>query len=309
MLFAKSAKKLYIVLGAIFLVTVVVVLFKSFGNGKSETGTGFPTFDTARVSMIKMLPKGGDGEIIFTKEEGKWFLTAKSLNNKTVEASTERLEGMIGLLSGMKIVNLVARKAEDLKKYGLDTGATVVKLFIDEENVFEIAIGRAEMISQQEMGSYVKAAGSDDIYLVSGFLDMIFNSDLSLYRNKSLTFGGAESWQEIKYSGNEDFTMKRNVLDWETGGIKLDSAKIKEYLTTFATLEGNDFVNDFTPGEEQKSFAKVDVKTVSGRHFAIEAYKVKNDTLISTTLNPGAFFRSGEESLYKKVFPGLKNLK
>ena len=309
MLFAKSAKKLYIVLGTILLVTVLVLLMKSFGGSKGDSVSGFPSFDTAKVTMMKMLPKGGNGEIIFAKKAGAWSITAKLLNDKPVQASSQRIEGMIGLLSGMKIINLVSRNIEDLKKYGLDTGATVVRLFSGEENIFEVSIGRSEMLSPQEMGTYVKAAGSNDVYLVSGFLDMMFNSDVSLYRDRALTFGGAESWQEIKFSGSEDFLMKRNVTDWEVEGKKLDSARITEYLTTFARLEGNDFVNDFSPGEGEKPFAKVDVKTVSGRYFGIEAWKVKNDTLIVTTLNPGTFFRSGEDGLYRKVFPGLKNLK
>ena len=68
MLFAKSAKKLYIVLGTILLVTVLVLLIKSFGGGKGDLVSGFPSFDTARVTMIKMLPKGGNGEVLFTKK-------------------------------------------------------------------------------------------------------------------------------------------------------------------------------------------------------------------------------------------------
>lgn len=310
MLFAKSQKKLFIVAGILFLLTVVVVVFSKISDSSSGQEPAFPVFDTAAVTVIKMTPKGGDGEVVFRKKAGKWLITTAGKNPKTFEASVMKMDQFIGTLADLRAVNLVARTGAERGKYGLDTGYTRVRLFAGESEVFAIHIGRAEMISPQEMGSYVRPENSDDIFLVSGFLDMIFNSDVSLYRSRQLGFGGVESWQEIKFTGRDNFMMIRSGLDWLVDGKKLDSAKVTEYLATFASLEGNEFADDKSPGKNDKFLTRVDVKTVSGRGFTISAFVTGKDTVISSSLSPGSFFKAGSDAgIFRKLFPGLAGLK
>jgi hypothetical protein len=208
------------------------------------------------------------------------------------------------------VKNIVSRNAADRKEYGLDTGYTSVKLFAGDELQLHAYIGKGEMLSQQEMGSYVRFEGSDDVFLVSGFLDMVFNSDLSLYRDRELGFGGVESWQEVKFSGDENFSLKRNGSSWLLEGEKPDSVKTEEYLQAFGALQGNEFEDNITLPQGKKPISQVEVTTVSGRNFTVSAFVVENDTLIATSMSKGSLFKGGGEgALYSKVFPGLKNFK
>ncbi len=310
MLFARSQKKLFIVAGALLGVTLLVVLLRVFSGPSQEEVTGLPKFDTASVTAIKMTPKGGEGEILFEKKDGKWLIKPPGKNGKTLEASSARITELISLLSELRVINLVARTAADKGKFGLDTGYTSVTVMAGDDELATVMIGKAEMLGPQEMGSYVRSATSDDIYLVSGFLDMSFNADITVYRNRELGFGGAESWSEIRFTGKENFVITRSGTDWLLDGKKADSAKVTGYLATFASLEGNEFADEVTIGKDQKPVAKLEVRTVSGREFAISAFVAGRDTVVASTLAPGSLFKAGGVlALYGKLFPGRAGLK
>lgn len=308
MLFARSGNRLYIVLAVALVITVTGILLKYSGSEEGGTGAGIPSIDTAGINRIEMIPKGGK-LTIFEKTGEDWVITLPGGGAKKVTADGAKISSMISTLSELKVINLVSRKKEDFAGYGLDTGTTSIKLFSGGHSKFELLIGKSEMLSPQEMGTYVKMNDADDVYLVSGFLDMSFNSDMTLYRQTQLTFGGAESWQEINFSGVENFSLKRNVTDWVLGDKKVDSTSIADYLKQLTTLEARNFADDIDYSKLGKPNSQLKVKTVSGRKFEISAYFSGNDTLISTSMGKGNIYRSSkEEPLYFRIFPGLKRL-
>ncbi len=308
MLFEKSGSKLYITLVVVLVITVGGILLKYSGSQGNETGAGIPVIDTTGINKIEMIPKGGS-LVIFEKTGEDWVITLPGGAGKKVAADGTKISAMLFTLSELKVINLITRKKEDLSGFGLDTGATSLKLFSKGESEFELLIGKSEMLSPQEMGTYVKMLNSDEVYLVSGFLDMSFNSDMTLYRQTQLSFGGAESWQEINFSGVENISLKRAVTDWLVENKKVDSAKITDYLKQLTTLEVRNFADDIDPAKLGKPKSQLRVKTVSGREFEISAYFNETDTLIISSLGRGNIYRSSkEEPLYFKIFPGLKRL-
>ncbi|MBK7869079.1 MAG: DUF4340 domain-containing protein [Ignavibacteriales bacterium] len=308
MLFAKLGNRLYILLAIVLVITVGGILLKYSGSEGSETGAGIPALDSTGINRIEMIPKGGC-LVVFEKTGEEWLITLPGGSGKKVSAEGTKITSMISTIAELKVINLVSRKKEDLAGFGLDTGATSLKLFSGEQSEFELLIGKSEMLSPQEMGTYVKMVNADDVYLVSGFLDLMFNSDMTLYRQTQLTFGGSESWQEIDFKGNENFTLKRNVTDWVIEGKKVDSAKISEYLNQLTTLEARNFADDIDPAKLGVPKSHLKVKTVSGREFEISAYFSGTDTLITSSLGKGNIYRSTKEvPLYFKIFPGKRKL-
>jgi hypothetical protein len=310
MLFANSTKKLYIALGIVILITAVVLVINFSGKSNSSgNDKGLPTFDTTKVSKLVMIPKGSKSEVVFYKKNGDWTVKLPSPKGKVVEVSTQKMENIVFLLANFTIINLVSREKGSTSNFGLDTGFTSVKLYSGEEAVLDLKIGKGEMISEQETGSYICVVGSDDVYLVSGFLDRVFNSDLSLYRNSLLTFGGTESWAEVKFSGAENFVMKRKVTDWEIDGKLLDSTKVTDYLTGLSELQGRNFADDIQLSAKEKPSHQVEVKTTSGRQFVLSGYIISKDTLITSSLSKGTVFRNSVDSpLYQNIFLGRKGL-
>lgn len=308
MLFAKSGNRLYILLAIVLVITVGGILLKYSGSEGSEIGVGIPAIDTTGINRIEMIPKGGS-LVVFEKIGEDWVITLPGGAGVKVVADGMKISSMIFTLSELKVINLVSRKKEDLAGFGLDTGATSLKLFSEGQREFELLIGKSEMLSPQEMGSYVKMVNADDVYLVSGFLDMSFNSDMTLYRQTQLTFGGSESWQEIKFTGVENFSLKRVVTDWVIEGKKVDSTRITDYLKQLTSLEVRNFADDIDQAKLGKPKSQLRVKTVSGREFEIIAYFNGTDTLITSSLGKGNIYRSSkEEPLYFKIFPDLKRL-
>lgn len=308
MLFAKSGNRLYIILAVILVITVGGILLKYSGSEGSGAGTGIPPIDTTGIKRIEMIPKGGS-LVIFEKTFEDWIITLPGGTDKKVAADGTKISSMISTLSELKVINLVSKKKEDFPGFGLDTGATSLKLFSDGQSEFELLIGKSEMLSPQEMGTYVKLVNADDVYLVSGFLDMMFNSDMTLYRQTQLTFGGVESWQEINFTGVENFSLKRVVTDWVIENKKVDSAAITDYLNQLTTLGSRNFADDIDPAKLGKPNSQLKVKTASGREFEILAFFNGTDTLVTSSLGKGNIYRSSkEEPLYFRLFPGLKRL-
>jgi hypothetical protein len=308
MLFARLGNRLYIIFAVILVMTILVIFLKNSGKNNNSIASELPVLDTSGITRIEMIPKGGD-KVIFEKTGEDWLITLPGSKGKKVSADVTKLTNMISTVSELKVINLISGNKADFAGFGLDTGATSVKFTGEGKDEYEILIGKSEMLSPQEMGTYVKMANSDFVYLVSGFLDMMFNSDISLYRQSQLTFGGAESWQEIVFSGDENFTLKRVVTDWVVDDKKVDSAKITDYLKGLSTLETKNFVDNFEPEKLGKPRAQLGVKTISGRQFLISAYIQGNDTLISTSLGKGNIYKSSkEEPLYFRIFPGIRRL-
>lgn len=308
MLFAKSGSRLYIILAIVLVITVAGILMKYSGSEEGGTGAGIPSIDTAVIKRIEMIPKGGS-LVVFEKNGEDWLITLPGGSGKKVSADGTKITSMISTLSELKVINLVSRKKEDLTGFGLDTGATSIKLFSEGQSEFELLIGKSEMLSPQEMGTYVKMVSADDVYLVSGFLDMMFNSDITLYRQTLLTFGGSESWLEINFSGVENFSLKRDVTDWVHENKKVDSAGITDYLKQLTTLEAKIFADDIEKGKLGEPKSQLKVRTVSGREFVISAYIVRTDTLITSSLGQGNIYKSSkEEPLYFRIFPGIRRL-
>lgn len=308
MLFAKSGNRLYILLSIVLVITVGGILLKYSGSEGSETGAGIPAIDSTGIKRIEMIPKGGS-LVVFEKTGEEWLITLPGGSGKKVSAEGTKITAMFSTLSELKVINLVSRKKEDLAGFGLDTGATSLKLFSEGQSEFELLIGKSEMLSPQEMGTYVKMVNTDDVYLVSGFLDLMFNSDMTLYRQTQLTFGGSESWQEINFSGVENFLLKREVTDWIVENKKVDSAKITDYLNQLTTLEARNFADDIDPGKLGEPKSQLKVKTVSGREFEILTYFNGTDTLVTSSLGRGNIYRSSKEApLYFKIFPGKRKL-
>ena len=308
MLFAKSGNRLYIILAVVLVITVGGILLKYSGSEGSGAGAGIPPVDTTGIKRIEMIPKGGS-LVIFEKTGEDWIITLPGGMGKKVAADGTKISSMISTLSELKVINLVSRKKEDFSGFGLDTGATSLKLFSDGQSEFELLIGKSEMLSPQEMGTYVKLVNADDVYLVSGFLDMMFNSDMTLYRQTQLTFGGVESWQEINFNGVENFSLKRVVTDWVIENKKVDSAAITDYLNQLTTLGSRNFADDIDPAKLGKPKSQLKVKTASGREFEILAFFNGTDTLVTSSLGKGNIYRSSkEEPLYFRLFPGLKRL-
>lgn len=308
MLFAKSGNRLYFLLAIVLVITIGGVLLKYSGSEGNEVETGIPAIDTTGIDRIEMIPKGGT-LVSFEKTGEDWIITLPGGGAKKVVADRAKISSMISTVAELKVINLISRKKEDFAGFGLDTGFTSLKLFSKGENRLELLIGKSEMLSPQEMGTYVKMVNADEVYLVSGFLDMSFNSDLTLYRQTRLTFGGSESWQEINFNGVENFALKRVVTDWVIGEKKVDSASITNYLTQLTTLEVRNFADNIDPAKLGKPNSQLRVKTVSGREFEISAYINETDTLITSSLGKGNIYKSSkEEPLYFRIFPGLKRL-
>ena len=272
------------------------------GNRDRSFKKALGLVDTTTVNKIEVVLS--ENESLFIEKEGDiWMVNGP--DGLSYAADQEQVRRNIGSLLNLEATQLVSSKSENWGDYQVDTAGTQVRVISGNDKLADLVVGRFEY-KQTGMTNYVREGGTDEVYLVNGFLSSLFSKDPSNWRNKNLTFGGSASWAQIAFSYPEDssFTLGRVGENWVFSDSTLaDAGKVTSYLSTVGNLRGQTFVEDFLPSTVPVAFSV----TISGPAppIQINAYPDDNhEYVLSSSQNPDAFFSGKEGDLWKKLFVG-----
>lgn len=316
------SKKITNVLLIVILIVLMLVylLIKQFGAKDRTFSDKIVSFETAKVTGLTIHDPTGKPEVVLQKTKENWELL---LDGNRYTADSSVIGNILKQMNNLKTKQLAGSGEEAWIRYEVtDTSAIVVTATAGKKTLAKIYLGKilyavppGEMTpqaqKQSEVSTYVRAEGSEEVYTVEGMTKMNFNRKASEYRFKKLVNVNKDDMTKITFV----YPDMRMVLEkqgrlWVLDGAPTDSFKVSKYTALLSRLSNPDFVDPLPEGASPSH-----EMTLEGKNFEpviIRAYPVSDPEtkyIMTSSINPGAFFNGGKNGLFTKVMIQRHELK
>ena len=237
--------KQLLILGAIFVVLVIVVLLfdNPFGQSeyekKVETAMPlFPNFNEEQVMKIEITATGETTTL--SKQNDNWVVA--SMDN--YPADGEGVAELLSKVTEFKNTQRVSNNPEKQSEFEVDSTGVEAKLMDASDKVLaHLFVGKT---TPGFLSSYVRPADSNDVYVAQGYLQSVFNKDTRTWKDRTI------------FNFNKGIVTQLNIISpEETVELRLDAdgawqmlkpvaaaaktTEVDALLTTFSGLDTDDF--------------------------------------------------------------------
>ena len=237
--------KQLLILGAIFVVLAIVVLFfeNPFGQSeyekKVETAMPlFPNFNKEQVVKIEITATGETTTL--SKQDDNWVVA--SMDN--YPADGEGVAELLSKVTEFKNTQRVSNNPEKQLEFEVDSTGVEAKLMDASDKVLaHLFVGKT---TPGFLSSYVRPADSNDVYVAQGYLQSVFNKDTRTWKDRTI------------FNFNKGIATQLNIISpEETVELRLDAdgawqmlkpiaaaaktTEVDALLITFSGLDTDDF--------------------------------------------------------------------
>ena len=237
--------KQLLILGAIFIVLVIVVLLfdNPFGQSeyekKVETAMPlFPNFNKEQVVKIEITATGETTTL--SKQNDNWVVA--SMDN--YPADGEGVAELLSKVTEFKNTQRVSNNPEKQSEFEVDSTGVEAKLMDASDKVLvHLFVGKT---TPGFLSSYVRPADSNDVYVAQGYLQSVFNKGTRTWKDRTI------------FNFNKGIVTQLNIISpEETVELRLDAdgawqmlkpvaaaaktTEVDALLTTFSGLDTDDF--------------------------------------------------------------------
>jgi len=313
-MFRKISNKALVVIFAVLAVVAVIVFLHDRKTGDRTFKSELFTIDSANVTSVKIYPKGKKTDpLILEKAGNNWNIV---VGPKKYPADSAAIGNILRTLAHVSAERVAASDASGWKSFEL-TDSLARRVVVQEGNevTADFMVGKISYSQGQGMQSrggnqgfsiksHIRTAGDDRVYVVDGFLSVVFSDQPSQYRNRlvcrfdrnqvnKLTFG---------YPGDSSFVLTRSGDQWMLNDKPADSAKAVNFISSLANTTGSEFAD-----EESLPFTFPFSLRIEGNNMpAIDLTgafdPVKKMYYIRSSANTSAVFGSANTSLFNRVF-------
>lgn len=294
-----SNKQLLLVLAGL---AVLYMATFAFGGGNRGTFQKIlATVDTAQVSQIVVTAPKAGVPITLNRAGNGWQMTPEGGNAVTADGAA--VTSALAELARLEATQLVSTNSDSWAEYQVDD-ATGTKISVTGGgDPLELVVGRFEYKQMSGgMTSYVRKAGEDDVYLVKGFFDAMFNKEADGWRNKTILQGNADDWMNLTfaYPGVPFQLFKGSDNIWRMpDSTQVDQGQVSAYLSDISNLTGTTFSDEKPAGAP---LMRIEVVDATGQAISINAFPKDSTYVINSTANPEAYFDGSGGDLFSKVF-------
>lgn len=288
------------------LVIVGIIYLTDTGKNERTFRKEIVTIDTADVTTVIITPKSLNGkEIKLYREDMTWFVEFDS--GKVDNVPTTKIKNMFNQLLGAKPVRVAARTPKKWAEYQVDSGATRVKVYEDDDLALDMIIGKISFHQPRTMNTFVRLGDEDDVYEVEGFLTMAFNQGADSWRDGTIIKSDYSKWNkvEVEFPGDSSYEMHKVNDKWLTIGTEGDSAQIVRTLRTLSSLNGTKYLDNVSPDTLGSPQYRVTVETETDTIY-VNGYEKGGVFAIESSMNPGTLFDGNIGKLKDRVFPSPK---
>ncbi len=237
--------KQLLILGAIFVVLAIVVLFfeNPFGQSeyekKVETAMPlFPNFNKEQVVKIEITATGETTTL--SKQNDNWVVA--SMDN--YPADGEGVAELLSKVTEFKNTQRVSNNPEKQSEFEVDSTGVEAKLMDASDKVLvHLFVGKT---TPGFLSSYVRPADSNDVYVAQGYLQSVFNKDTRTWKDRTIFNFNKGIVTQLNIISLEEMVELRLDADgaWQMLKPVAAAAKTTEVdalLTTFSGLDTDDF--------------------------------------------------------------------
>ncbi len=237
--------KQLLILGAIFVVLVVVVLLleNPFGQSeyekKVETATPlFPNFDKEQVRKIEIVAIGETTTL--SKQDSNWVVA--SMNN--YPADSEGITELLSKVAEFKNTQRVSNNPEKQAEFEVDSTGVEAKLMdTNDKLLVHLFVGKT---TPGFLSSYVRAADSNDVYVAQGYLQSVFDKGERTWKDRTIFDFNKGIVTQLNISSSEETVELRLDAEGTWQMLKPIASAVKQtevdsLLTTLSGLDTDDF--------------------------------------------------------------------
>ena len=217
------------------------------------------------------------------------------------------------LLVDMKSVSLAGQDKSSWRDFQVnDSAGTKMKITTTDNKSYDIVVGKIgyDPASGGSM-TYMRKSEEEEVYAIPGYLSFMINQPFNSWRNKTFVKGSRENWTSLTftYPSDSSFVLTKANNDWIVNGEKTDSAKTIQYLNQLASVQGNGFVDGYSPASTPIFTISITGNNQSGP-IIVQAYPADSTKkfILHSSLNPEAYFSETESHLKDRLFIGKKSL-
>jgi hypothetical protein len=296
-----NIKTLAIVFG-ILLVLVVLVEMIDIRKGSRTFKKVLIEVNADEITGLELQPKAANGKIIkLVRDNDIWQLESEG---RKYNADQNIAGNLIDELNGLKPQSVAAKGKDRWKQYEVtDSLGTHVKLLSGADVLADLIVGKFSYSQPNNMTSYLRLIGDDEVYSVNGLLGMSFNRNLNSFRDRSIVKSASRDWSKLTftYPADSSFVLEKVDNKWLINNQSVDSTAIANYFSSISNLFDSNF-SDTSP--EIASTHQLVISGSSGS-VSVKGFFVDADNFyIESDQNPGTIFNSPETA--KKLFVSPK---
>lgn len=313
-MFRKISNKALLVIFVVLAVAAVIVFLHDRKTGDRTFKSELFTVDSANVTLVKIFPKGKATEpLILEKAGNNWNIMS---GTKKYPADSTAIGNILKTLAHVSAERVAASDPSGWKSFDLtDSLARRVVVQQGNEVTADFMVGKISYSQEQRtqyrggnqgfsIKSHIRVAGDDRVYVVDGFLSVIFSDQPGQYRNRlvcrfdhnqanKLTFG---------YPGDSSFVLMREGGKWMLNGQPADSAKAAGYINSLANTMGNEFADEGNLPFTFPFSLKIEGNNMQTIDLQGAVDPVKKMYYLKSGANTTAVFGSSNTSLFNRVF-------
>lgn len=276
------------------LLTIVVLRQPGEVNSTEESGQALVQYDSAAVD--KMEVAGPNGDVVMEKQGDGWTVVSPV----RYRADQGAVTAAIGKGRDIRVRNAISSNPGKQHLFQVDSSGTLVTMYAGGKEAAAFRVGKP---GSSYMETYVRAEGSNDVYLADGMFSYVFNRQAKEWRDKTIYKSEPELIRRVTYRyGDTTFTLAMNDSLWRLDGDSVSQSAVQGVLTALANLQADDFVDSaLTSAPKQVALIEVD-----GTQIRFCEGKAPNTYLVQSSQSPQWYemqgWRAGNVLKRKKDF-------
>jgi hypothetical protein len=255
-------RNVWILLAILVLLVLATLVVMQQPGEVSSSGSGgkvLVDYDSSAVDKLEIIST--KLAVTLERQGGKWMLTSplRYQANETFVAEA------VGKGKHIEVSKPVSTNPENQFRFEVDTTGTRVQMYERGTLKAVFFVGKA---SPSFTETYVRPAGSNDVYLTNGILTSTFNRRLEDWRERTVFKTDQEGIKNVKFTyGDTTFTLALKDSLWKIGNDSTVQPTVKSFLSTLANVQADEFV-DSALADAPKLTAAIEVNGIQLRFYA-----------------------------------------
>ena len=241
-----KTKQLLVLIGVLVVLGLLVLILENpFGKSEQqkkveEAGLLFPFFNRENVAKIEIIAAFGLTTTMLVKQDGQWLV--ESMDNYPADQTA--VEELLDKVADMKTIQRASSNQEKQAVFQVDSSGVEAKFTDASGNV--LAHLFAGKTTPEIFNSYVRAADSNDVYIVKGHLKSTFDKGYRSWRDRTifsflkedvthLTIRSEEEEIELQIDAAGEWQMLKPLLS------TADGTEVEVITDLMSSLETDDF--------------------------------------------------------------------
>lgn len=240
-------KQLLVLIGVLVALGLLVLIFENpFGKSEEQKKVEeavllFPFFDKEKVAKIEIIAPFGLTTTTLVKQGDQWLV--ESMDNYPADQTA--VKELLDKVAGMKTIQRASSNPEKQAVFQVDSSGVEAKLTdVSGDLLAHLFAGKT---TPEIFDSYVRAADSNDVYIVAGHLKSTFDKGYRSWRDRTifsfrkedvthLTIRSEEEEVELQTDAAGAWQMLKPIVS------AADGTEVEAITELMSSLETDDFV-------------------------------------------------------------------